>query len=395
MAPTTWWPFLALLFVAGIFSRTYLIAAFAVMLGAITLMAGWWRRNVLQDLTYQRKFHYLRGFPGETIELRVEVENRKYLPVPWLRVEDSWPAAVGPEDETILRATHTPEYGMLVNLFALRWYERNRRTYGLLLRKRGVYRIGPARLESGDIFGIFEDRREDESYDYLTVFPESVPFGDLRLPSEDPFGDRRARRRLYEDPNRPMGVRDYRPEDEFRRVHWPATAHTGDLQVKVYQPVSAQVLVICLNVSTLPRYWEGTLPGLLEHLVKVTAALVMRGIKDGYRVGLVSNGCLAHADQPFRVPPGRSPAQLAHLLATLAGVTPLVTGAFERFLISEAPRLPYGATLMIVTGLVTPALAEALFRLKQHGRRISLLSFEHKPPPNIPGVNVFHFPYSE
>jgi uncharacterized protein (DUF58 family) len=116
-------------------------------------------------------------------------------------------------------------------------------------------------------------------------------------------------------------------------------------------------------------------------------------LEDGYRVGLVSNGCLAHADQPFRVPPGRSPDQLAHLLSTLAGVTPLVTGSFDRFLISEGPRLPYGAMLVVITGLMSPTLAETLLRLKQHSRRITLLDFSRDSPPAIPGVNVVHLPY--
>ncbi len=134
--------------------------------------------------------------------------------------------------------------------------------YNLLLRKRGVYRLGPASIESGDLFGIFEQIDPNGPVDYLTVFPETLPFQTLQLPSGDPFGDRRARRRLYEDPNQPMGVRDYHPEDDFRRIHWPATAHTGDLQVKVYQPISARMLVVCLNVLTLKHYWEGTNPGI-------------------------------------------------------------------------------------------------------------------------------------
>jgi uncharacterized protein (DUF58 family) len=288
---------------------------------------------------------------------------------------------------------------LLVNLFSLRWFERARRNYSILLRKRGVYRLGPAKLESGDLFGLFEKAGEGDAdtatLDTVTVFPEPLPFRELRLPTEDPFGDRSARRRLYEDPNRPMGVRDYHPEDDFRHIHWPATAHTGDLQVKVYQPISARVMVICLNVSTFPHYWEGTYPGLLEHLVRVTATLVQRGLEDGYQVGLVSNGCLAHADQPFRVPPGRSPKQEARLLEVLAGVTPFATASFERFLMAEISRLPYGATVVIVTGLTTSALVETIFRIKQHGWRITLLTFAPGDPPDIPGVSVIHQPYIE
>jgi uncharacterized protein (DUF58 family) len=57
-----------------------------------------------------------------------------------------------------------------------------------------------------------------------------------------------------------MGIRPYHPEDGFRRIHWPATARTGELQVKVFQPVTARVMVICLNVSTETHYWMGYSP---------------------------------------------------------------------------------------------------------------------------------------
>ena len=59
---------------------------------------------------------------------------------------------------------------------------------------------------------------------------------------------------------------------------------------------------------TLKHYWEGTNPELLEYLVKVTATIIQQALDDGYRVGLVSNGCLSHADQPFRCLPDARPA---------------------------------------------------------------------------------------
>jgi uncharacterized protein (DUF58 family) len=198
---------------------------------------------------------------------------------------------------------------------------------------------------------------------------------------------------LYEDPNQMMGVREYQPEDDFRRVHWPTTAHTGELMVKVYQPVSAQVVVVCLNVLTLPHYWEGTDPELLEYLVRVTASLVTKGLEAGYRVGMISNTSLSHADQPFRIPPSRSPRQLALLLGALAGATPFVTNSFDRFLLAEAPRLPYGASLVIVTGLMDNPTVEAVMRLRRFARRVTILCFSRKAPPPIPGVEVIFRPF--
>jgi uncharacterized protein (DUF58 family) len=192
-----------------------------------------------------------------------------------------------------------------------------------------------------------------------------------------------------------MGVREYHPEDSFRRVHWPATARTGELQVKAYQPTSARLMVLCLNVSTFPRYWEGVYPALLERLISMAATLVNQAISDGYRVGMISNGCLANSDQPFRIPPGRSPRQLAYLLRALAGVSPVVVSPFENYLMREIPRVPYGATLLILTAVTSPELGEVLLRLKKHERKLSLLSLAQKAPPIIPGVNCIHMPFED
>lgn len=388
-----WLPILGMILVLGIILRVPVLVALPAALFVVLGIAGLWQKHSLDGVIYRRRFHFTRAFPGETVPLRLEVENRKFLPLSWLRIQDPWPKAVGPADEEILAPSHIPDRGYLTNVFSLRWFERARRTYQLLFRKRGVYTVGPARLDSGDLFGFFEKAQEGGQAEYLTVFPPLLPLPTIDLPAEDPFGDHRSRRRLFEDPNRPMGVRDYRPEDSFRRVHWPATARTGQLQVKVYQPTSGKVLVVCLNVSTFARHWEGVYPELLEHLIQMAATLVNEGIQDGYKVGLIANGCLAHADQPFRIPPGRSPQQLSRLLEALAGVTPVVTSQFERFLLRESPRLPYGATLLILTAVTTPELAEVIMQLKRHERCITLLSLAKEPPTLIPGVQVIHRPF--
>jgi uncharacterized protein (DUF58 family) len=377
----------------GVLFRVPLLVALSLMLLVVVGLTLWWKNHSLDGVIYQRKPHYHRGFPGEQVAVRLEVANQKLLPLSWLRVQDPWPKAVGPEEEDLMAPSHIPDQGLLTNVFSLRWYEHARRNFTIRFRKRGIYTLGPARLESGDLFGMFDDNKENPQVEYLTVFPGLISIEDLQLPAEDPFGDKRSRRRLYEDVNQPIGLRDYHPEDSLRRIHWPATAHTGQLQVKVYQPSSANILVICLNVSTFSRHWEGTNPQLLEHVIQVSATLAYQGIDNGYRVGLIANGCLAHSDQPFRIPPGRSPKQLARLLEALSGVTPVVTSPFERFLIREVPKLPYGVSLLIVTCVNSPEIAEALVQLRYHGRRVTLLSFAESPPSQISGIRIFHLPF--
>lgn len=231
--------------------------ALPVSLMLILGLAAWWRSRSLQHVIYRRRFQYTRAFPGEIFAAKIEIENHKLLPLTWLRTVDPWPKAVGPEGEDILAPSFSPDLGFLTHVFSLRWFERISRTYNLVFRKRGVYPLGPCKLSSGDLFGIYDKTQEVAGIDRLTVFPALLPLENLVLSPEFPIGEQRSRRRISEDPNQVMGVRDYHPEDNFRRVHWPATAKTGQLQVKVYQPTSAQVLIVCLNVSTHQRYWEG------------------------------------------------------------------------------------------------------------------------------------------
>jgi uncharacterized protein (DUF58 family) len=372
-----------------------MLVALPVSLVVVLGLASWWRKHSLDHLEYHRRFHYIRAFPGESYPVKIEVENNKFLPLTWLRLEDPWPKAVGPQDENILAPSHNQDQGFLTHVFSLRWHERARRSYELIFRKRGIYTVGPARCASGDLFGIYEQSGQVGQVERLTIFPNVVPRILLDLPPEHPIGGERSRRRIAEDPNQPIGVRDYLPEDSFRKIHWPATARTGQLQVKVFQPTSAQVMMVVLNISTYHRYWEGVYPALLEHLLSVAATLITDGIEQGFRVGMISNGCLSNSDQPFRIPPGRSPAQLTHLLSALAGVTPVVVAPFERFILKEIHNVPYGSTLLVLTAVTSPELAETLFRLKKHERRLTLLSLAEEPPPAIPGVRCVHMPFKE
>jgi uncharacterized protein (DUF58 family) len=268
-----------------------------------------------------------------------------------------------------------------------------KRTYPIQFKSRGIHEVGPVNLESGDLFGLYSTQAQIEEMDTLTVFPELLPLKALNLPTDDPFGDLRSRRRLFEDPTSPTGVRPYQPEDEFRRVHWAATARTGSLQVKTYQPVSSRVMLVCLNVLTTAQPWLGSHRDLFEQLIKVAATLTYESHQAGYSVGLISNGCLARADQPFQISPGRSNEQLAQLLGALAAVTPFTTSPFEALLMKAMPKVPYGSTLIVVTALVSQELIETLMTLKRYRPNATLFSLQAEPPPQLPGIRTFHLPF--
>lgn len=387
------WVVLALLLILiGLVSRRPALLTIAALL-LVILPAAWiWNRLALQGVVYERVFGERRAFAGENICLIIRITNRKLLPVPWLKTEDEIPIQL-PLLDAAIQPSYKPQVGVLSAVCSLRWYEQVERAYTLQCAQRGYYAYGPVTMRAGDIFGLFEDRRRLGHTDWLIVYPRVVPLEELGLPAKDPLGELAVRRRLFEDPSRTMGVRDYQPHDDFRRIHWKATARRQSLQVRVYEPTTSFNLAVCLNVANFRRYWQGYDPILLEKTIMVAASVAHYAAERRYAVGLVANGCLPGSDQPIRVPPGRAPAQLVRVLEMLAAVTPIATVPFEDLLISAGAELPWGSTMVVVTGIVTEEIAESLQRLRVAGRHIVLISMEEAPPPELDGMLIYHLPH--
>ena len=260
-----------------------------------------WSRASLGAVIYRRRFRPLRVFPGEEIVAELTVENRKLLPLGWLQIEDEWPQAVAPSDAGLLAPSPIPEWGFLVNAYALRWFERVRRRFLLQARARGWSAVGPAHLISGDPFNLFARQALLLRREHLVVYPRLWRLEEIGLPIKEPFGDTRAGRRLFEDPNRVMGVRRYQPGDSFRHVHWKATARVGELQMKVYEPTRSASLMLCLNAATFAYRWQGVWPEMLEYVLSVGASLARWAAESRYAVGVTVNGALAQSDQLLRL----------------------------------------------------------------------------------------------
>jgi len=388
----TWIALTLFIIAIGLVAHQEGLLVVAALLLTVLPVAWLWNRYALSGVRYERTLSERRAFIGETVELTVRIANRKLLPLSWLRVEDDFPTAV-PLEKGELEPAAQPERGYLCNLLAMRWYERVNRRYRLRCEQRGYFQLGPAHLHSGDIFGLFTTKATAPHLDWLIVYPRVWPIEALGLPPKDPFGEIKARQRMFEDPSRTIGVRDHQPQDSFRHIHWKATARRQALQSKVYEPSTSHNLVIFLNVATLARHWAGTRPALLERTISTAASIASYGIEQRYIVGLVANGSLPRSDQPIKVLPSRNPRQLTRILEMLAAVHPLATASFERLLTAESPKLPWGATLVVVTAVTTEELMVTLLRLREAGRRLVLISLADEPPTQVPeGILSYHLP---
>ena len=396
------WIPLALLFLLGglLAGRNSGLIALGLVLLIVVSVSTVWKNLSLFGVTYQRYFDRTRVFPGEPIELTVVVQNNKPLPLTWLRFRDELPVYPDTGDETHTMVGELTGRFTLQNIYSMQSRERVERKAILRFLSRGYYKIGPVSYESGDIFTLFTREREHRYLDKLVVYPQIYPLDELGLPPKEPFGEIKVRHSLFSDPIRTRGIRDYRPEDRFRDVHWKATARRGQLQTKVFDPSTGMTMSVFLNVSTFARHWMGYDPDLLERAISVAASVANYGIQQGWGVGLYANGSVPDSDQPLRVPPSRSPDQLANVLEALATVTEFATGSIEKMLLRESPPLPWVSTIVLTTAVVTEEIMLALIRLKEAGRRVVLISLSEQPPLRsavglrAESIVIYHIPTS-
>jgi uncharacterized protein (DUF58 family) len=380
---------IVILLAALIFQLGLLAYAMYVLLG-VMLVSRFLARHWIDNLSATRECNRLSAEIGDKLAVVVTVRNRGRLPVAWTLAEDSLPR--GP---LVQRPPRIRVIGRRLLIAMLRPGGRKSLMYQVEFLMRGYYQIGPVILETGDLFGLHRRYRVATEPHFVLVYPKLVPLEGYDLASRRPVGEIRLTHRLYEDPTRIAGVRLYQPGDALSRVNWRATARTGTLHSKIYEPstIAGATIVLAFHAQEYPKRNE---PIRSELAVTAAASLANEVYLMGQQVGLTTNGRDA-ADrirqegwahdfrsrsaaqknvnmterserlQPLTVPTRRGPEQLWRILETLARVE-LTDGLTFSQLIGEAvSHLPRDATVVAVLPDASPETAFALGSLKRRG----------------------------
>jgi uncharacterized protein (DUF58 family) len=405
---------------AGLLFRQPLILIVALLGLLVLITTDIWAKYCLNDLLFRRDLSEKRVLFGEEITLSVGVENAKLLPLPWLEIEDVVPKALTIRGRR-LRINASSNRSVLENLFSPRWYERVTRRYTVSCNARGVHTFGPTQMRSGDLFGFSEHQETIENKQFLIVYPLVVPLSSFNLPARYPFGDRRAQRRLLEDPSRVMGVRDYAYGDDLRRVHWKATARTMQMQSKVYEATTTYTLVLFLNVSSQLDAYFGIHPELQELAICAAASVTDWALDEGYAVGLYSNSVLYMPEmgmqmsakeeqnannqqaslnstlakllknQSVQVPAASNEEQRKRLMEVLARIQTFFSSSIEEVMQNSRAHLPAGATVVLITSTISDPLLDSLVRLKQAGHAVTILMVGDQPvASHLAGISMYY-----
>jgi uncharacterized protein (DUF58 family) len=354
-------PYLLALFIVAALLRVDFFFTIVYLLLIVYILSRLWVRHTTSRLEIRRRFTD-HAFCGDNVTVDLMVRNTSRLPIPWLEIRESLPSEL-----------RSPPFHHEV--ISLGGREHHRFQYRLGCRKRGYYAIGPLTAQSGDLLGITPRSRRKATPEHIIVYPRVIPLQELGLPTHSPLAALPASAPLFEDPARVLGVRDYQKGDRPRRIHWTATARTGRLLVKRYQPAIARETFVCLDLNREAygqRQWY-----LATELAIVIAASVANhiAVNEKLPVGLNTEGFdpLTGSHHHFHLPPRRERAHLMNLLEVLARVqvapaTPLVS-----MLRRESVNLSWGATILAITGSESQELFDTLVHLKRGGFAVSLV----------------------
>lgn len=361
----------------------YALYAFALLVGVARFSSMAW----LAGLDCERRVSQTTLQQGDSVDVDVRVTNRRGWPIPWIFIEDLFPAYCFRNGENTRLAVLMP--GRSVEM-----------RYRLTCPKRGYHRIGPLVMESGDLFGLQRRFRTGQQQDYISVLPTVAYIETFNIAAKRPQGPVKTTHRIYEDPTRIAGLREYQPGDPLNRIHWKASSRTGDLYTKTFDPTSVTGGTLVLDLhedSYVPKDREAR----LELAITVTASIAFLLQMSGEQVGMITNGLDAAEEaqyevdakgtlsrddaresvvgeresdriSPLRVPTMRTTVQAQQIAENLARILPGRGLDAAQLLLEEFRGLPRDAALLLVAPYVDENLALTLAEMKLSGFAVSV-----------------------
>lgn len=337
---------------------------------------------------------------GSRIPVEIEVTNHSKIPVLWLLVEDLLPRSA-----TLFNPPALQVEGEHVQVFLLWGGQQRSLRYEIKCNRRGYFQVGPTVMETGDMMGMYRRYRVGTQPQYITVLPNIVPLTSYEIGSRRPIGEIRMRDNIMDDPTRLRGIRQWQPGDPMRSVHWAATARTGSLHSKIYEPSSivGATLILDLHESTTPSIHEP----FRSDLAITAAASIANSLHDSNEpVGLATNGRDA-ADRiraggwvgdhrvrdeaaaagamstenerlrPIICPPSRGPVNFREIVRTLARLERTDGLTLPKLLVECESQLSAETTLLVVLQQCTPESMGALIELQRRGRAVAVIINTH------------------
>ena len=250
--------------------------AWTVLLVAFTgifISAYLWARSLGSNLQLRRETRLGWVQVGGQVEERITLSNTSLFPASWIQFEDqSTLPDFNASRSTSISAGFFEQWTLTANC-----------------NQRGFFHLGGANILTGDPFGIFEATIHASQRTSILVLPQVASLPEIRIAPSGSFGDGQPRRNAPEQTIHASTVREYAYGDSTRLIHWPTTARTNKVFVRLMESAPEGDWWILLDLdkrNMLGKGWDS----IEEQSVTLAASLTDKGLRARKSVGLISNG---------------------------------------------------------------------------------------------------------
>jgi uncharacterized protein (DUF58 family) len=301
----------------------------------VLIMAHLYSRQLLRTVEIQRH-HHPRTFEKSDLLIGLHFKTDDLVPHYLLEAVDTTPPADRFQVGSLIPGSFDSrdEY-----FFEYRLY---------CSRRRGVYTLGPIRLNCADPLGLFSREVKLPVFSSLMLYPVAYPLQAFRV-----LGDGVLRQVGIETiltsghSEEFIGVREYVRGDPPRRVHWKLSAHHRRLIVKEFKQNTTTEVTIFLDAFRLSMSGIGDVTSI-EYSIKAAAAIARTAIDKSHKVEF-----FAFSGKHIHVPTGGGFQHLLTILDQLTFITAGGEGDFGEEVEKYLKHIPRGSTAVFIICLST------------------------------------------
>lgn len=281
----------------------------------------------------------------ERAVVTVRVRNGESTASPVVMAEESIDYALGDRPRFLLRS--------------LRPGETQEVQYTVRSHSRGVHRIGPLGVRVRDPFGLTLRTAALSGDAEVVVLPRVLPLPGARSLGSGIGSEGSVPHMVALHGEDDQTVREYRDGDDLRRIHWPASARTGELMVRQEDRPAKRRAVVILDSRSTAHAGSGRASSL-EWCVTMAASVNAHVVGAGYAVHLLTAD--AGSDTGVRHDDSHEEG-----LETLARVTLQSPESLRAVLHAASVLTSQGGLVVFIGGPIDDVDGRSLAALRQPG----------------------------
>ncbi len=334
-----------------------------ILVGQYFLYSRLGIKNLGYNLTISRD----EAFEGEEIEITEEIENRKILPLPWIRTEIScsrWLSFYGVSQDNSMDG----QKGLISSVFILKGYQKCRRVWRVKCEKRGIFSIEDVSVVASDLFGLTKPSMVVKLQRKIRVLPSPAEVNMGELSRETYIGNNPVKRFVLPDPFMISGAKEYTGREPMNRIHWKQTARLNSPMVYNNDFTTERELLLIINMQ---RNFLSTTQKLtvssMETQIKGAAFVVDYCYKNGIR-----SAAAANSGEGIITDSGEGYSHAVELLRVFAELENSCGEHIDDFI--EKPDYEKYTDIVLITGFLSGKTEETLRKLNESGKGCLILS---------------------